>query len=88
VDESLWRFHHRTTPNSGLDWAYQLLLRLPTGAQLLQADPPPTETHRHGESVTLLWRAMLSRMESPDDGTFPIQFECRVEYASTPGAER
>ena len=48
-------------------------IRLPAGARLLSADPPPAETKTNG-TTTLVWRTVLAENEA---------FECTVEYRST-----
>jgi RNA polymerase sigma factor (sigma-70 family) len=63
-----FRLHWKQSP--GPQTAYVQVIRLPAGAQLVTADPPPAETKTNG-TTTLVWRTVLARNRA---------FECTVEY--------
>jgi RNA polymerase sigma factor (sigma-70 family) len=64
------RFGLRRKQTPGPHTAYVQVIRLPAGARLLSADPPPAETKTNG-TTTLVWRTVLARNQA---------FECTIEY--------
>ena len=78
IREGRWLCNYAATPNSGKEWVYVYAIRLPRGATLATATPEPTEV-RTGDRVTVIWRAMLPRVQVREDGTCPWQFECSME---------
>jgi hypothetical protein len=69
-EDGKFRFHWSQCPAANEDCAYIQAIRLPAGARLLTADPPPSDTRGNGV-LTLLWRQLL-----PPLGIF----SCNVEY--------
>lgn len=69
LDDGRFRFHWKQGPGSN-ETAFVQVVRLPTGAHLLSADPRPAETKANG-TTTLIWRTVL-----PPDRFF----ECTVQY--------
>ena len=78
VRKNRWAFNRQRTPNSDKEWMFVYAVRLPPGAKLATATPEPTEV-RTGDRVTVIWRAMLPRVQVREDGTCPWQFECSME---------
>ena len=79
LGEGRWRYSFQTTPNSAKEWVYVLAIRLPTGARLVSASPEPSKSRSNG-LTTLVWQALLPRVQRREDGSWPWQFECAVEY--------
>lgn len=75
-----WQYHLGTSPNTDLEWAFLLMIRLPVGARLLSSDPPSTEIRTYSGQPILVWRAFLPRI--PDVGLDgrPLQFEATFDY--------
>lgn len=73
IAENHWCFRVETSPNTSKEWAYMLTVRLPVNAQLMTAEPSPTELLTIGARAVLIWRTLLL------PGSHP-QFKCIVEY--------
>lgn len=78
VRKNRWAFNYHRTVNSEKEWMFVYAVRLPPGAKLATATPDPSEV-RPSDCVTVIWRAMLPRVEMREDGTYPWQFECSME---------
>lgn len=80
VAPARWRYHLGTSPNTDMEWAFLLMIRLPVGARLLSSDPPSTEIRTYSGQPILVWRAFLPRI--PDVGLDgrPLQFEATFDY--------
>ena len=70
IADGRFRLFWKQGPGEPVEFAYLQAIRLPSGAKLLAAEPPPDETRGEG-AITLVWRRVLP----------PAQFfECTVEY--------
>lgn len=78
VRENRWAFNYHRTPNSDKEWIFVLAVRLPPGAKLATAVPDVAEVRGNG-CATVIWRALLPKVELREDGTCPWQFECSME---------
>ncbi len=83
LDNECWHFRYEASPNTGLEWVFLLMLRLPAGAKLLKANPPTTAADTHGEHTNLSWRTLLPVLDrSRSEQRF--QFTCDIEYSYVP----
>lgn len=78
--DGTWRYRYGTTPNSARDWAFVMALRLPRSAEVISAEPEPTEIRSNG-ATTLVWRSSLASFHKEPRAW---QFECVVDYKLDP----
>jgi RNA polymerase sigma-70 factor (ECF subfamily) len=82
--DGTWRYRYGTTPNSARDWAFVMVMRLPRGAEVISAEPEPSEVRSKG-ATTLIWRSLLASFHKEPR---PWQFECVVDYRLDAGATK
>jgi RNA polymerase sigma-70 factor, ECF subfamily len=59
-DDGNWRFHWSQLTSFDDDSAYVLAIRLPSGAELLTAEPQADDIRKNLPTTTLVWRRLLA----------------------------
>ena len=83
MGNGLWHYHHKHSPFPNHHGLFIITIRLPKGARLLNADPPPRKSSTRTGRLSLTWRTITEPV-SPELEEVNWQFQAHLDYALDP----